>query len=256
MSLPKVIELDGVQVTDSRRMEAPSVGAVNWSVAQGECWVVGGLQGLGVTAFLETAAGLRPPDSGEVKLFGEALSALHGDSVAAIRRRVGYLFSGNGRLMTPLTVVENITLPLRYHAGISFADAVAEVAPLVEWLGLEPVAGLLPIRLARSMRLRVALARALAVRPELLILDDPIAGLDSGQIRWWRQLVESVIKGHPWLHGRPATVVVGTEVLRPFLPVGNCFAMIHQVSMHCLGDREAVLSSEDPGVREVLGEPL
>ena len=247
--------MDGVEVSDSRRTGCEPVSGIDWSVEAGECWIVGGIQGSGVTAFLETAAGLRPAAAGSIRLFGQHLASLHGDTVTEVRRRIGFVFSGSGRLFFPLTAIENITLPLQYHTGLSSAEAIRDVTPLLEWLGLASVAGTHPARFGRSMRLRVALARALALRPELIVLDDPLAGLDTGQIRWWRQIVESLIAGCPWLGGKPATVLLGTETLRPWLALGHRFAMIDQGSLRLLGDRDAVLACADPSVREILGEP-
>jgi ABC-type branched-subunit amino acid transport system ATPase component len=113
----------------------------------------------------------------------------------------------------------------------------------------------LPAHLGRASTLQVALARALAMRPELLLLDDPLAGLDSGQSRWWRTLVESLVSGHPWLHGKPATVVIGTDTLRSMLGLGHRFALIDRGTWRILGDRQQVLDCGESNVREVLGDP-
>lgn len=254
MGSSPILEMNSVEIADSRLSGHGPVRGVDWSVVSGECWVVAGVQGSGVSAFLETAAGLRPAASGTLRLFGNPVVDLHGDTVSKIRERVGFLFSGSGRLFGSLTAIENITLPLRYHRGLSMEAAVEEVRPLVEWLELQPVAGAAPSRLGRGMRLRVALARALALRPELVVLDDPVAGLDSGQIRWWRSIVTSLWTGVPWLNGLPATVIVGTEVLRPFLSVGHRFALIDRGAFKLLGDSGSVLALAEEPVREVLGE--
>lgn len=254
MGSPPILEMNAVEIADSRLSGHGSVRGVEWSVGAGECWVVAGVQGSGVSAFLETAAGLRPVAAGTLQMFGNPVIELHGDAVSEIRARVGFLFAGSGRLFGSLTAIENITLPLRYHRGVPMEAAVEEVRPLLEWLELKSVAGTIPSRLGRGMRLRVALARALALRPELVVLDDPVAGLDTGQIRWWRSIVTALVAGTPWLHDRPATVVVGTEVLRPFLSVGHRFALIDRGVFKPLGDSGSVLALAEEPVREVLGE--
>ena len=254
MASSPILEMTAVEIAEARLSGHGAVKEFDWSVEAGECWVVAGVQGSGVSAFLETAAGLRPPGSGALKLFGLSVGELRGDDVAEIRTRVGFLFPGSGRLFESLTAMENITLPLRYHRGVSMKGAVEAVRPLLEWLDLQGVAAAVPGRLGRGLRLRVALARALALRPELLVLDDPVAGLDSGQIRWWRSTVTALATGSPWLEGRPATVIVGTEVLRPFLSVGQRFALIHRGAFKLLGDSGSVMALTDEPVREVLGE--
>lgn len=254
MSTQPILEMTAVEVAEASRSGHGVVQAVEWSVDKGECWVVAGVQGSGVSAFLETAAGLRPVASGVLRLFGRPLAELRGDAVSEIRTRVGFLFSGSGRLFDSLTAIENITLPLRYHLGMSMESAVEEVRPLLEWLELQSVAGAVPTRLGRGMRLRVALARALALRPELLVLDDPVSGLDSGQIRWWRSIVTSLTSGSPWMDRKPATVIVGTEVLRPFLSIGHRFALIHRGAFQRLGDSGSVMALTEDPVREVLGD--
>ncbi len=255
VNVPDVIEMVGVEVADSRRPGRGPLVGVDWSVARGECWVVSGLQGSGISGLLETAAGLRPVAAGELKLFGEPLAPLRGDELTGIRKRIGVLFSGTGRLFSSLTVMENVTLPLRYHEDLSLSAAAESVAPLLEALGIESVSAALPAHLGKSWTLRVALARALALRPELLLLDDPFSGLDSGQFRWWRTLIESVASGHPWLLGKPATVVIGTDTLRPLLGLGHRFALIDRGAWRVLGDRQNVLACEESGLREVLGDP-
>ena len=250
-----VIEMVGVEVADSRRPGRGPLAGVDWRVTAGECWVITGLQGSGITGLLETAAGLRPVAAGELKLFGEPLAPLRGDNLTDIRRRIGLLFSGNGRLFSSLTVMENVTLPLRYHENLSLTEAADRVGPLLESLNIQSMSTALPAHLGRASTLRVALARALALRPELLLLDDPLAGFDSGQSRWWRTLVESLVSGHPWLHGKPATVVIGTDTLRSMLGLGHRFALIDRGTWRILGDRQQVLDSGESNVREVLGDP-
>ena len=254
MATQPILEMTAVEIAEASHSGRGTVRAVDWSVETGECWVVAGVQGSGVSAFLETAAGLRPVVAGALQLFGRPVAELRGDAVSDIRTRVGFLFSGSGRLFGSLTAIENVTLPLRYHQGMSMEAAVEEVRPLLEWLELQAVVGAMPSRLGRGMRLRVALARALALRPELVVLDDPVAGLDSGQIRWWRSIVTSLIAGSPWLHRKPATVIVGTEMLRPFLSIGHRFALIHRGAFQLLGDSGGVMALTEDPVREVLGD--
>ncbi len=248
------ITMSGLSVAHPRSPGLPILQAVDWEVAAGDCWVITGLQGSGKTVLLETAAGLHPILAGELRLFGQPCMTDDTPATDALRRRFGLVFDGAGRLFPNLTVWENITLPLRYHRNLSLNDATAAVAEIFQVLELEPYAHLLPGRLSRAWSRRVALARALALKPEVLLLDNPLAGLDSVHVRWWRALLGSFLSGHPLFGGVPRTVLIACDALRPLLPLGRSFALVHNGRWVELGSRQAVLDSTDPFVRDLLNE--
>lgn len=249
-----VIEMADAAIANPRNLELPLLEPVDWRVAPGECWVVAGLQGSGKTTLLETAAGLHQVARGTLRLFGEPVPLESGEALTALRRRIGIVFEGNGRLFPSLTVLENVMLPLRYHHDLSVAQAGAELVPLVAALHVERLSNFQPGKLTRAWSRRVALARALALRPEVLLLDNPLEGLDATHLRWWRGFLEELRAGHPWFGGRPLTLLIATDELRPLLQVGQCFALAGEGRWRILGDRAAVLASTDPAVRELLGE--
>ena len=238
-----------------RRLEGDTVlSGVNWEVAAGECWVIAGLQGSGKTQLLETAAGLHPVSAGEVRLFGEVLDPSAPDENTGIRQRFGLVFEGTGRLFPALTVLENILLPIQYHRNLDPAEAVDSVGDLLQVLELESIADHRPSRLTRAWARRVALARALALRPEVLLLDNPLTGLDHAHVRWWRTLLGQFITGHALFGGEPRTVLIASDDLRPLLSVGQEFALAHQGQWQILGDRAAVSASPNPFLRDLLDE--
>ncbi len=229
----------------------PVLTGVDWEVNAGECWVVTGLQGSGKSALLETAVGLHPNVAGEVRVFGGPVAAPGADA-AAQRRRFGLVFDGNGRLFPGLNVFENVALPICYHGNQSPEMAAPQVNALLEGLELTPFADVPAGRVGRSWARRVALARALALRPEVVLLDNPLIGLDAVHLRWWRGFLPQLISGHPLLGGTPRTVVIASDEVRPLLSLGHHFALAHEGVWRVLGDRMALERSEEPMIRELF----
>jgi phospholipid/cholesterol/gamma-HCH transport system ATP-binding protein len=244
--------MQDVTVSHPRTPRLPLLTGVDWQVQTGDFWVVTGMQGSGKTALLETAAGLHPRLAGDLRVLGEDMAPGGSADHPEFRRRVGLVFDGQGRLFTGLTVFENVALPVCYHDNASLEAVTPWVQELLLALELDRIPEVGAGKLGRSWARRVALARALALKPELLLLDTPLTGRDAAHLRWWRTFLLRLRAGHPLLGGVPLTLVVASDEVRPLLSMGSQFALVHDGQWRVVGDRAALERAEEPLVRELL----
>ncbi|MBU2322789.1 MAG: ATP-binding cassette domain-containing protein, partial [Gammaproteobacteria bacterium] len=151
---------------------------LNLDLYRGEVLGVVGGSGTGKSVLLRSIVGLREPSAGSITVFGEDLLSLSGERRSLLERRFGVLYQ-RGALFSSLTVLENIALPLIEHAKLSREAAERLARVKVALVGLPSNAGdKYPTELSGGMVKRAALARALALEPDILFLDEPTAGLD------------------------------------------------------------------------------
>lgn len=250
-----LVELINVSVggmnTSSR---AVRVADVNWQIRAGDYWVVGALAGSGKSDVFTTAAGIQRPLDGFHILFGRDIRNLNEAELVRERLRIGIVFEEGGRLFNHLTVEENLALPICYHHNCPPRAARDQVMQVLEMTGLADYADVKPTRIARNLHQRIGLARALALQPELLLIDNPLTGTDPRQTYWWLDFLNKLSEGHPALDGRKTTLAVTTNDLRSWTDRGRQFAFINKNRWEVVGPREGVLKSRDPVVRELLAE--
>jgi ABC-type transporter Mla maintaining outer membrane lipid asymmetry ATPase subunit MlaF len=169
------------------------------------------------------------------------------------RLRLGLVFE-SGQLFNHLTVMENVVLPLRYHYDLSMAQAKERAKQLLEVMELEPWADSTPGAIARNWQKRVGLARALALKPEVLLLDNPLVGLDLRHARWWLSFLNHLSRGRSLMDGRKVTLIATTPDLRPWKAHARQFAILRDKTLSVLGTWSQLEQASSELVQELLLE--
>ena len=150
---------------------------INLKVERGECLGLIGGSGTGKSVLLRSLIGLETPDVGEVLIEGQNISNLRDRALVPFRKKVAYAFQG-GALFDSMTVYENLAYPLREHTPLSESDISAKIHAVLEEFGLAGNEAVFPANLSGGMQKRVGLARAIILDPEVILYDEPTAGLD------------------------------------------------------------------------------
>ncbi|WP_395626457.1 ABC transporter ATP-binding protein [Daejeonella sp.] len=151
----------------------------NLDLKRGESMVVLGKSGSGKSVLIKCIIGLLKPDSGSIHVFGENIPDLNHKDLDRIRSKIGFLFQSNA-LYDSMTVRENLEFPLRRHSlGLSKLENDKVVLTALEDVGLAHTIDMMPAELSGGMRKRIALARTLILKPEIILYDEPTTGLDN-----------------------------------------------------------------------------
>jgi phospholipid/cholesterol/gamma-HCH transport system ATP-binding protein len=153
------------------------LNGISFKVFKGDTLIVMGGSGCGKSTLLRHVIGSMKPSSGSIKLFGQEVTTMNENQLAAVRRRFGVLFQ-SGALLQSLTVGENVALPIIERGALAPEIVDLMVKMKLEMVGLTGFEHLKPAEISGGMKKRVGLARALALDPELLFSDEPTAGLD------------------------------------------------------------------------------
>ena len=219
---------------------------VSFTLSKGETLVIMGGSGSGKTVMLRLVAGLIGPDAGTIRVFGRNIEHLSEEELLPIRRRLGYVFRA-AALLDSLWFRENVAYPLREHTRLDAREIEARVVRNLRLVGLGPeVLPLLPAELSGGMKKRVGIARALSVEPEMLLFDEPTAGLDPTNSKLVAELIEE-------LHGGVCdTAIVVTHDLELAKTVADRVAVLIDGRFAALGPVAAVLASDHPAVQAFL----
>lgn len=217
---------------------------VSLRIGSGELVALIGGSGTGKSVLLREIIGLQRPTAGRVRLFGTDMWADPPAAVDAARRRFGMMFQ-DGALFSSLTVAQNIAVPLREHTRLGRGTIDALVALRLAQAGLAPdVAAKRPSELSGGMRKRAAIARAIALEPEILFLDEPTSGLDPITARAFDTLVRSLVDD------LGLTVLVVTHDLDTLLGVVDRVIVLSRGRVLVDGSLQQVMATDDPWVRD------
>ena len=218
-------------------------------VHRGEILGVVGGSGTGKSVLLRSIVGLRHPDAGEVQVFGENLPSLPTERRSQLERRFGVLFQ-RGALFSSQTMAENVAMPLIEHAGLSREQAEQLATVKLALAGLpRGTEYKLPAELSGGMVKRAALARALALDPEILFLDEPTAGLDPIAAAAFDQLIVTM------RNAMGLTVFLVTHDLDTLYTICDRVAVLAQKKVLVAGSLDAVADTDDPWVQMYFHGP-
>ena len=230
-----VVEYDGRRVLDG----------LNLDIEPGETMVLLGGSGSGKSTLLRQIIGLERPKSGSVMVKGCDITRCSSAELKKLRHSIGVAFQ-SAALFNSLSVEDNVALPLREHTRLA-----PSIIDLMVWMklavvGLADFGKLLPQELSGGMKKRGAVARALALDPEILVLDEPSAGLDPIVAA---ELDELILLLKQAFH---MTVIVVTHEMQSAFRIADRIAMLHKGIFTSVGTKDEIKSSQDPRVRHFL----
>lgn len=241
-----VIEVSGIHNQFGRQVVHHNL---DLSIHAGEIVAIVGGSGTGKSVLLRTIVGLNQPQAGQVKLFGHDYLPMSGTERTAIEQRFGILFQ-RGALFSSLTVAENIALPLIEHRGLSKAQAEKLALLKLGLVGLPANAmDKYPSNLSGGMVKRVALARSLALEPEIIFLDEPTAGLDPIGAADFDQLILTL------RDALGLTVVLITHDLDSLYTITDKVAVLSQQRVIINQPIEQVAAVDDPWIQAYFHGP-
>jgi phospholipid/cholesterol/gamma-HCH transport system ATP-binding protein len=224
----------------------PVLRGLDLEVPRGSTLTVMGGSGSGKTVLLRLTAGLIKPERGRIWTLDVDITLLREDALLPLRRRMGFVFQG-AALFDSLTVYENVAYPLREHASLPESEVADRVHRLLARVGLHDVDRKLPAELSGGMRKRVGIARALVLGPELVLYDEPTAGLDPTNARLITELVESLKA-----EGASETAMVVTHDREFARSVSDRLAVLIDGRIAETGPTGSVLQSAQPAVQAFL----
>ncbi len=221
------------------------LAGISLEVRAGQVVAIMGGSGSGKTTLLRAATGQITAQKGVVQAFGQDVATASATELQALRQRMGVLFQ-QGALFTDLNVFENVAFPLREHTRASDAEILEKVLDKLDAVGLRAAAHLRVAEISGGMARRVALARAVVLEPELILYDEPFAGLDPISMGITARLIR-----HLSDRLKCASVLITHDIQESFAIADQVY-LVGQGLLKAAGTPQTLAASQDPYVRQFL----
>lgn len=217
---------------------------VSFELRKGEILALFGGSGTGKSVVLRSIIGLEKPDQGQIVFRGQDITQLTERQLTEIRKRIAYVFQ-NGALFDSLTVEENLAYPLKEHTRLG-AEAIREkIDAMLELIDMKGAGQLLPGELSGGMQKRAGLARAIILEPEIILFDEPTAGLDPVNTK---RLITNIQK----LKARGNTGIFVTHDIPAAFELADRIAILNKGRIHVIDTVENIKQSDDPLVQSFV----
>jgi phospholipid/cholesterol/gamma-HCH transport system ATP-binding protein len=238
----RIIDFSHVSIAFDER---PVLEDVSFFVNRGQTLCILGRSGVGKSVALRMLMGFLTPDEGSIRVEGQEIVGLDEEGLRAVRKRITMVFQ-NGALFDSLSVRENVAFPLRERGGLSEEQIQEKVAQLVNVVGAEDVVEALPASLSTGRKRAVAIARALAGEPEIVLYDEPTTMVDPIIARRLGDLIE-ILKCH-----LGKTSIVVTHDMRFAERLADMVLFLHQGRAQYFGPLEGFMASTDPHIQQFM----
>lgn len=225
--------------------ERPVLDRVSFEVQRGEACCIMGRSGTGKSVTLKLLLGLLKPDEGKIYVNDVQVDSLHSSDLVEVRKTIGFLFQYSA-LFDSLSVGENVAFPLRRHTKMTEAEIAESVRERLAAVGLEDEIEKMPLDLSGGMRKRVGLARALAMKPSILLVDEPSSGLDPITTREIDNLLKDLKTSSQ------TTMVVVTHDVPSARRIGDKVLILHQGSVIAQGTPAELDEDSNDVVRQFM----
>jgi phospholipid/cholesterol/gamma-HCH transport system ATP-binding protein len=225
--------------------ERPVLEDVSFHVDRGKTLCILGRSGVGKSVSLRMLMGFLKPDSGSIHVSGQEITGMSEHEMQQVRKHITMVFQ-NGALFDSLSVRENVAFPLRERGGLEESQIYQIVDRLLQLVGADDVEDNLPASLSTGRRRAVAIARALAAQPDIVLYDEPTTMVDPIIARRLGGIIQRL------KHQLGYTSIVVTHDMRFAERLANLVLFLHQGRAHFFGPLQDFMASEDPDIRQFL----